>query len=434
MSIYQEWGFKENPFSVSSLGANEEGKALLVGRDKELKKIKILLSIGEKWTCIDGAIGVGKTSLVNVAVFEQYNEFIANKRGLLIIPCVESFQLSEDISIYDFRRQVLLAVAQTLLLKRCDLSFHTQYFHFSNIDSLDNWLNKPSFSNKGLGLGPISASGGETPNESIGFSENGIEKIIESWLRELFPNGNDGAIVCVIDNMELLQTSIKARKKLEELRDTVLNIHGIKWVLCGANGIIPATSSPRINGFLQTTYKVDSLKPELAKDILNSRILVYQDNAAYYLPFDMEDFEDLYKILNKNLRELLGYIDKYCTWAFLLEEKPTDASSKASLFRTWLLEESLDAEKLARKYATQKIWEVLVKAKEIGGDFSSEDMESLGVSNASNFSQYVKNLDSLGLISISIDDNDSRRKNMHVTPKGYLAIYRTHPIINLGAN
>jgi hypothetical protein len=60
--------------------------------------------------------------------------------------------------------------------------------------------------------------------------------------------------------MELLSTSKDARRRLEEMRDSVLNIPGVHWVLCGANGIVrSAVGSPRLTGRIavwQQVYRV----------------------------------------------------------------------------------------------------------------------------------------------------------------------------------
>ena len=67
MSIYQSWGFTNNPFVQTPLKPDAQGSALLVGRDKDLLSVKKRISNPPKITTLEGANGVGKTSLVNVA-------------------------------------------------------------------------------------------------------------------------------------------------------------------------------------------------------------------------------------------------------------------------------------------------------------------------------------------------------------------------------
>ena len=69
MSFYEEWGFTESPFDTNPLDANDKGEHLFVSRNTEIENLKILIGEIKKWSCIDGANGIGKTSLINVATY-----------------------------------------------------------------------------------------------------------------------------------------------------------------------------------------------------------------------------------------------------------------------------------------------------------------------------------------------------------------------------
>jgi hypothetical protein len=95
-----------------------------------------------------------------------------------------------------------------------------------------------------LGFGP---GKGLSPNESIGFIESGFPDKITKLLENIFPDNDSGGIIYIIDNLELLESSKNTLLKIEALRDTLFNLRGVRWILCGAYGILPGIiQSPRL--------------------------------------------------------------------------------------------------------------------------------------------------------------------------------------------
>ena len=118
---YVDWGFSSNPFDTTSLSPNETGSKLLVDRDDLIKTIQQRISAGTKVVTIEGLNGVGKTSLINVAVFRHFKARLSSERGPFLVPCRSSFQLIPSESAEVFRRRVLIEIAQTLIEKKNDL-------------------------------------------------------------------------------------------------------------------------------------------------------------------------------------------------------------------------------------------------------------------------------------------------------------------------
>jgi hypothetical protein len=91
------------------------------------------------------------------------------------------------------------------------------------------------------------------PEGSRGLTTVGPARTAQTWpllvATKCFPRRESGGFLCVIDRLELLQTSKAARALPEAIRDTALNLPGLHWVLCGAKGIVPTcASSPRLEG------------------------------------------------------------------------------------------------------------------------------------------------------------------------------------------
>ena len=78
MDTYASYGLTESPFHVYALGADDRGVRLLVGRDTEISLVAQRLHKHGKITCLDGHVGVGKTSLVNVAAYECFSAFLSS--------------------------------------------------------------------------------------------------------------------------------------------------------------------------------------------------------------------------------------------------------------------------------------------------------------------------------------------------------------------
>ena len=68
-----------------------------------------------KIVTIEGLNGVGKTSLINVAVYRHFKDRLSSERGPLLIPCRTQFQLETDENAEAFSRRVIIEVMQTLL-------------------------------------------------------------------------------------------------------------------------------------------------------------------------------------------------------------------------------------------------------------------------------------------------------------------------------
>ena len=115
MYPYTNWGFKNSPFDTNPLPANEVGEILLVGRNKELRNVEGFLQSPPKSISIEGANGIGKTSLVNVASFILQRKFSLGQVNGLFVPCLSRFQLKPGLATSEIIDNVLREVAQTLI-------------------------------------------------------------------------------------------------------------------------------------------------------------------------------------------------------------------------------------------------------------------------------------------------------------------------------
>ncbi len=275
--IYVDWGFSHSPFESTPLPATELGKKLLVGRDDEVKILQRRIQNAPRIPTVEGLNGVGKTSVVNVAAYSLYKQHITDGSCPLFLPCRKIFQLKPNVDIDDFVIAVLTEVAQTLVDRASDL---TKTKTKVDTGPLNRWLNSSQLKSFTGGIPWIQFGYNLTNNETAGFSRSGIKKIVSSWLEEIFSD-NGGGVVCMIDNLELLQQSSVVRNLVEQLRDELLTIPGLRWVLCGALGIVYGfASSPRLEGYLHDPIDLKEVDDSNASIIFSSRVNAYQCGKA----------------------------------------------------------------------------------------------------------------------------------------------------------
>jgi hypothetical protein len=430
MSIYLDWGFMETPFLTNALSPDEIGETLLIGRESELRKIKTRLSTPPNIITIEGDNGVGKTSLLNIAIYKMYKEYVNTRQGDLFIPCDDIFQITEETNTEDFIDQVLMSVAQTLLKRKKELE--ELGYQLNNSIDIDSYLNAPQIntysgsvqaSGTGFGVG-IGAGKNSVINTNTAFLRSGFRIKIIQWLSEVFQYGKNGGVVCILDNIELLQTCDKARKQLEELRDKVLNYTGIKWVLCGSLGLVSGVvSTKRLEGRMHAPIEITGINSHCISEVLSSRIKAYAPNPeTCYLPITPVAFEHLYETLHKNLRNTLNYANEYCMWIYDQESFPTSKEEKHNKYYEWLHKKSDSLLKSVRDVGNKKL-DTLKKCISFGEDFSLSDYEQLGFNKADTMRTHIADLEKYSLVSRSIDDGDKRRKTIEVTSRGYFVCY-----------
>jgi hypothetical protein len=196
-NFYHAWNFQENPFSPLPLNADPIGNRLLIGREAELREVSIRLASSGGAVCLDGPVGVGKTSLANIAAYRAQCDYLADRAThALLIPCHHSFQVSNSDTPEEFRLRVLIEVAQTLLSKASEFRLGLD---MPGRAGLDAWLNSPLLSQWNLGLPAFNLGGGRQTNESTGYAESGFARTVTTWLEQIFPTDRVGGVVCVLD-------------------------------------------------------------------------------------------------------------------------------------------------------------------------------------------------------------------------------------------
>lgn len=418
---YEKWGFEVNPFTTLPLTYDEKGIKLCVGRENELQGIIRRLISPPNAVTLEGPNGIGKTSLINVASYSLLKNFLENNSNKLYILCLHSFQLRIDYNIEEFIDVIFLKIAETIINN--EATIRSLDISLNGLDEIINFIQTYQLSTFQGGIAAISFGESVELNSSITFKRGGFRSKIIEWLNE-FRKDDKCSIIAVIDNLELVGSSSNAKQLLEELRDTVLNLPSVRWVLSGAQQIVlGAASSPRLDGVFHQPIEIVGIKQESAKEIYQRRVenCRIKDNA--FLPISAKDFERLLVIFGGNLRYCLSYADQYCTW--FADNTDTEEVLPEFYIYKWIERSGDQLHSAFIKRCKPRAVELFAQ---LGEEvfFSYQDAEKFGFKSYQNMSQYVSQIEEVGLVQSIRDDRDKRRKSFYLTAKGMILGYQKY--------
>ena len=357
--------------------------------------------------------------MANVTAFALFNESLSKSGGAVFVPCRTVFQLNREETAAEFRRKVLIEVAQTLIENAKDIPPGVGKTKHGRSKPLDAWLNSVKNYSFGLGMFEASAAVSSAPNETTGFSESGLEKNIIEWLKEIFPEAGSGGVVCVIDNLELLRTSSAARQAVEELRDVLFTIPGIRWVVCGALGIVHGiASSPRLEGYLYKPIRMGALPEAFSQDLFRARVSEYKKRSTAFLPLDQDDFSYLIGVFRNNLRNALNACDEFCN--YIASEYGTDSRDFGpSIFLDWIQSEAKNVFEATSEDLRPRTLEAFSRICKVDS-FTLAEYKKLGFESYQQLERAVKELEDEDLLTSASEENKVRKRKLQVTSKGSL--------------
>lgn len=424
--MWSTFGFLSSPYTTEPVPSTAEGDQLLVGRDDDIRKLRSRILAGGNHPTLEGDNGVGKTSLISVACYRLRTEFELGRSDQLFLPIEEFFQPTADCSVDTFIKKVYYAVAATIVKEYGTLRKKSGV-KLPNVSDVQDWLAAPLFRNLngsasafGFGAG---AGSGRSANGSDGFVEEGFKDKIDEWLRQIFPSSQAGAFVCVLDNIELLDTTQAARNLLEAIRDPLLGRRGLRWILCGARGIVrTSAASPRLAGRLSDPMEITPISDDYVAAAVEQRIAAYRMRADAEAPVGPQSFRFLYDILNRNLRNTFNMADNFSQWLVDEREDSGNADQYAKLFAVWLTDQADKHQNDTR--IGKRAWEVFDHLAGRDGWCCLGDYEEFGFNSKDAMRPHIKTLEQRNLVFSSInEDSDQRRKTIVMSPRGWLVRY-----------
>lgn len=424
--MWDNFGFLGSPYTTEPVPSTATGDQLLVGREADIQKLQSRILAGGNHPTLEGDNGVGKTSLVSIACYRLRRDFENGRSDKLFLPIDEFFQPTADCSVDDFIKKVYFAVASTIVREYPTLKKKSGV-KLPNIADVEDWLNSPMFRSLS---GSVSAAGlgagfgsGRSGNGSAGFAEEGFKDQIDGWLRQIFPASHSGGFICVLDNIELLDTTQAARSLLEAIRDPLLGRRGLRWVLCGARGIVrTSAASPRLDGRLSDPMEIAPISDQYVTAAVEQRIAAYRGEIGAEAPVGPESFRFLYDVLNRNLRNAFKLANEFSQWLVDEREASGNATEYAKLFEAWLTDQA--DKHLNDTKVGNRAWDVFDHLAARDGWCCLGDYEEFGFNSPDAMRPHIKALGLENLVFTSLnDDADRRRKTISMTPRGWLVRY-----------
>lgn len=418
--IWPQYGFRENPYGNEYLPGDEVGDRLLVGRDTAVEAIQNRIASGGAHPSVEGPAGIGKSSLLAVAGYRMMRDTLAANRGQLFVPVRTFFQASE--SHVEFEDEVFREVAQTLIANV--EAFRAAGADVPDVGGLSKWLNSPQYRSGQASAGGFGGGLGSEPNTSEGFTRSGFPAAVKAELQRCFPGAGAGGVVCVLDNLELLQTTGQARAALEALRDRVFNVQGLRWVLCGSRGIVTHARSQRLSGIFTPPMEVGPLTDDDSIELIRRRLDEFGNDASY-APVPPEAFEFLYRALHFNLRDAMAYAQDFSHWMYseyVAEERDLPpADDRQPLLEAWLTELAETAQNSAR--VQPRVWQFFDQLCAEGGRAGASEWEKYEFSTQQQQVRAVTDLAATNLIVRETDPENASRSIAVATPQGWLVYF-----------
>ncbi|MFI5607256.1 hypothetical protein [Amycolatopsis sp. NPDC051903] len=423
MSLWTAIGYSGNPYGVEPLKATAVGADLMVGRERELRTLTSKLRSTDTHPTIEGENGVGKTSLVSVAAYRAQSDFEAGREGYLLLPTANPLQIAD--SAESFERSALLEIIESYIAHEQFLQEHLM--PTPPLEDLKRWLTEPLIKAGGMGASVlgfgVNGSTSASANTTAGFGTTGLRMLVKSWLAETFDAGESGAFVAVIDNLELLQTSVEARRVLEEMRDGMLSMSGIRWVLCGSKGIVrSAASSPRMSGRLSSPIELSPVGDDDVPELIRRRLAHFSSRPDPEAPVSPKSFSHLYQVANKNLRNALKHAQDFAIWLESEDELHASQEDKEAYLEAWMAQVADEYTLAADLQPAQ--WRLFDKIADKGGSIAPGDYESFGFNTPQAMRAHLVRLEQANLIDSTVDETDQRRRTISITSTGWLVRYR----------
>lgn len=377
-NIWTELGFRGNPYDQAYLAGSAEGADLFCGRAAELLRVQVGIASGGTHVAIEGDAGVGKTSLAQVASYEMFRQAENEGTGSLFLPVPDALQLVHDAA--EFERTVWRGIAGTLIANEPMIRRFGR--DVPDFGGLAQWLNSPTaFAGGSVSVLGFGAAGNRVVNTSSGFSEGGFNSLVRRELSRVFPGSAAGGVVCVMDNLELLGESESARRALETIRGTLLELPSLRWVFVGSKGIITGARSARLSGFVDLPFHLSPLSADEAVELVQRR-LDYWGTELAHAPVQAEDFRFLYLTMGQNLRDSLSIAQQFAKEYFVDFVSPgrqlPTADERPLYFQSWLADRA-DSYLAQVSDVSADAWRVFDRVWTSGGKVSvhSDDAEDL---------------------------------------------------------
>lgn len=401
--LWGTFGFRESPYGTRAL-SSEEGSKLLVGREEEVNWLTLQLTSTSRVPILTGDNGVGKTSIANVVAYRLCTEHREGDSRYFDLFLDQIDTQLEDLKFFEqnlYHKIIRLLLKEKSFLRQCGISFAEIIFVSLRMSIIS-----------GISIGPFAF---EVDKSS---AAEYLRQVAWKWLKKCFCDLRDGGIICIIDNLENDRTSRQVQGIVERMRDTLFNIPGLRWILCGTHDVIKGTlASKLLSGYI-ANLAVDPVDESVAPMLVQHRIEYFGgDNSDS--PVDKEGFQFIYEaVVNRQLRIALKLCEDFAQHLYINPARRME--NRANELRLWLNQKAATLPVELREIPDAS-WTFFVNIADFGTDFISTEYRIFGITSKDELNEIVQPLIDNGLlVSITTDEGYLLR----VTETGWLVYYR----------
>ena len=311
--MWDQLGFKKNPYSTKPLGPSENDVALLIGRSEETIEFSTALESSNGGIfIISGLPGVGKTSFLNIQLYQL------ERNKLPFGPKITAARQLCPIQPNDSPREIALRALNSLI--RSIEIYATEYQQPipKNIQTIIKWMSQRSLGS-GVQYGiSIFGIGGNFGTEKVlpHISEitfEAIVDIINSVVQEGLKEFETVGFVIVLDNLENLSEDF-LRDTLMIFRDTLFVIENLYWILIGQSGLasLIQTLDNRIFQRLNSALELKPISGDDLKIAIDVRVKKFHKTGAGSSPISENIYQKLYTCSNGEIRFVFNYCSEIC--------------------------------------------------------------------------------------------------------------------------
>lgn len=311
--MWESLGFRESPYNTNPLKPRAEDVELLVGRENEAVELCTTLDSAESGILIlSGSPGVGKTSFLNVQLYQLENQLAPFGPKVLAARQLCAVQPQDDLKTLAIRAldSLYKSVEQWCLLNRKDIPSETK--------KIGKWLSGKGASGFSFGL-EIAGFGGNVGRnvELPTLAESSFEVVADALTAvtsEVVTKLGFRSATIALDNLENF-TESQLGAMLISFRDTLFSIPNIWWVLIGQSGLGSLIQSldPRV--FERITGSGIEMRPveldELDKAIA-IRVSRFHKSGNGNAPLSTETHTQLFEASFGEMRFVFKYSSSIC--------------------------------------------------------------------------------------------------------------------------
>lgn len=410
LNLGAHYGFSVNPYDPAPLGVSSEDAELLVGRDKEGRELAAFLSSFDRGAIVvEGGIGVGKTSFVNV------NEYRLSQDEAFL-PSLSVIELQNGMTPTEFLLSVLSNSLNALRTLHQEVKDDREFRRLST--AVEQTLFSTRTYQAGITVPGGAGVGGSAGRNLTATNPNvtllpAVSQYLDDFLTLAQGHDHDKVVVSV-NNLDIIDPGFLIQV-LHQIRDVTFNRVGYLWIFTGPVGTraVIAQRAARVSEVMVTDpIRILPLSQREVHQAVDARVRKFRLDANVKAPVDKDVIDILYAASNGEIR----YVLNRCKDLLLRTMIDYPTSKHITIQTALALLRNMTTDAIDRVNLTPKQRQVLAKIA-TKGTAQPKDYARFGFRSSPAFMPYLKLMYGLQLL-----DRREKGREVFYTPRGDVSL------------